>query len=58
MSCKLISEDMNLVIVNEEDMESTRNDLSKKLAAIKAQKSSGAEPEVKSFQRYDKICTY
>ncbi|PWW75823.1 phospholipid-translocating P-type ATPase [Tuber magnatum] len=45
MSCKLISEDMNLVIVNEEDMESTRNDLSKKLAAIKAQKSSGAEPE-------------
>jgi len=47
MSCKLISEDMNLVIVNEEDMESTRNDLSKKLAAIKAQKSSGAEPEVR-----------
>ncbi|PUU74450.1 hypothetical protein B9Z19DRAFT_1000538 [Tuber borchii] len=45
MSCKLISEDMNLVIVNEDDMESTRNDLSKKLAAIKAQKSSGAEPE-------------
>jgi phospholipid-transporting ATPase len=37
MSCKLISEDMTLLIVNEEDAPSTRDNLSKKLHAIQQQ---------------------
>jgi phospholipid-transporting ATPase len=46
MSCKLISEDMTLIIVNEETAEATRDSLSKKLTAVQAQKDSGGEIEV------------
>ncbi|CAL1711189.1 unnamed protein product [Somion occarium] len=41
MSCKLISESMNLVIVNEETSHDTNDFLSKRLAAIRSQRSSG-----------------
>ncbi|KAF3938341.1 hypothetical protein ABW19_dt0210425 [Dactylella cylindrospora] len=45
MSCKLISEDMTLIIVNEETFAATKESLSKKLAAIKSQKDGGLEME-------------
>ncbi|KAJ3733837.1 calcium transporting ATPase [Lentinula guzmanii] len=41
MSCRLISESMNLVIVNEETAHGTEDFLSKRLAAIKNQRSTG-----------------
>ncbi|KAJ5339437.1 hypothetical protein N7452_006165 [Penicillium brevicompactum] len=45
MSCKLISEDMTLLIINEESANGTRDSLQKKLDAVKSQISSGdAEP--------------
>ncbi|KAJ5770566.1 uncharacterized protein N7511_002617 [Penicillium nucicola] len=45
MSCKLISEDMTLLIINEESAEATRDNLQKKLDAVKSQIASGdAEP--------------
>lgn len=44
MSCKLISEDMTLIIVNEETAHATRDSLTKKLAAVK-QVESGGEVE-------------
>lgn len=40
MSCKLISEDMTLLIINEETTEATRDNLSKKLEAVKSQANS------------------
>lgn len=45
MSCKLISEEMTLLIVNEETSESTKDNLAKKLSAIKSQSSGGLELE-------------
>ena len=45
MSCKLISEDMTLLIVNEENAEATRANIQKKLDAIHQQGGSGAELE-------------
>ncbi|KAG5645430.1 hypothetical protein DXG03_006254 [Asterophora parasitica] len=41
MSCRLISESMNLVIVNEENARDTQDFLSKRLNAIKNQRNSG-----------------
>jgi phospholipid-transporting ATPase len=41
MSCKLISEDMTLLIINEETAEATRDNLQKKLEAVKTQANSG-----------------
>ncbi|KAF5388875.1 hypothetical protein D9757_005590 [Collybiopsis confluens] len=41
MSCRLISESMNLVIVNEETAHDTEDFISKRLAAIKNQRSTG-----------------
>ncbi|KDR75257.1 hypothetical protein GALMADRAFT_249254 [Galerina marginata CBS 339.88] len=41
MSCRLISESMNLVIVNEESAHDTQDFLTKRLSAIKNQRSSG-----------------
>ncbi|KAE9408669.1 calcium transporting ATPase [Gymnopus androsaceus JB14] len=41
MSCRLISESMNLVIVNEESAHDTEEFLSKRLAAIKNQRNYG-----------------
>ncbi|KAK4930623.1 aminophospholipid translocase, partial [Elasticomyces elasticus] len=45
MSCKLISEDMTLLIVNEDNAESTRDNLKKKLDAIRGQHAGGIEME-------------
>jgi phospholipid-transporting ATPase len=45
MSCKLISEDMTLLIVNEESSEATRNNIQKKLDAIRSQHAGGIEME-------------
>ncbi|KAF8973169.1 calcium transporting ATPase [Flammula alnicola] len=41
MSCRLISESMNLVIVNEENAQDTQEFLTKRLSAIKNQRSTG-----------------
>ncbi|KAF9524020.1 calcium transporting ATPase [Crepidotus variabilis] len=41
MSCRLISESMNLVIVNEVNAHDTQQFLSKRLSAIKSQRSTG-----------------
>ncbi|KAI9927666.1 hypothetical protein ASPWEDRAFT_176148 [Aspergillus wentii DTO 134E9] len=41
MSCKLISEDMTLLIVNEDNAEETRDNLTKKLQAVQTQGTSG-----------------
>lgn len=41
MSCKLISEDMTLLIVNEESAEATHANLQRKLEAVKSQATSG-----------------
>ncbi|EED21926.1 phospholipid-transporting ATPase, putative [Talaromyces stipitatus ATCC 10500] len=45
MSCKLISEDMSLLIVNEENASATRENLTKKLSAAQSQLSAGSEME-------------
>ncbi|KAI6808454.1 putative phospholipid-transporting [Hortaea werneckii] len=45
MSCKLISEDMTLLIVNEENAEATRQNIEKKLEAIRSQHAGGVEME-------------
>ncbi|KAJ7039124.1 calcium transporting ATPase [Mycena alexandri] len=41
MSCRLISESMNLVIVNEQTSHDTQQFLAKRLSAIKSQRSTG-----------------
>ncbi|KAJ9299710.1 hypothetical protein DTO271G3_2594 [Paecilomyces variotii] len=41
MSCKLISEDMTLLIVNEESAQATRENLMKKVQAVQSQANSG-----------------
>ncbi|KAJ5986405.1 hypothetical protein N7451_010770 [Penicillium sp. IBT 35674x] len=41
MSCKLISEDMTLLIINEETAEATRANLQSKMEAVKTQANSG-----------------
>ena len=41
MSCKLISEDMTLLIVNEESAMATRENIQKKLDAVKSQAAGG-----------------
>lgn len=45
MSCKLISEDMTLLVVNEENPDATRDNLVKKLNAIQSQAASVIELE-------------
>ena len=45
MSCKLISEDMTLLIVNEESSPATRSNLENKLSAIRNQAAGGHELE-------------
>lgn len=46
LSCKLISEDMNLIIINEDSKNATRDSLTKKLNAIRGQKDQGIEMDV------------
>ena len=58
MSCKLISEDMSLLIVNEETAEGTRDNISKKLGAIRSQSSGGAELETLALVIDGKSLTY
>jgi phospholipid-transporting ATPase len=58
MSCKLISEDMSLLIVNEEDKEATRQNIQKKLSVIETQGHSGAEMEVLALVIDGKSLTY
>ena len=41
MSCRLISEDMTLLIVNEETAQATRDNIAKKLQAVQSQGASG-----------------
>ncbi|ETI19328.1 hypothetical protein G647_09160 [Cladophialophora carrionii CBS 160.54] len=43
MSCKLISEDMTLLIINEENSTATRNSLQKKYDAVRSQAASGEQ---------------
>ncbi|PKY01353.1 putative phospholipid-transporting ATPase [Aspergillus campestris IBT 28561] len=45
MSCKLISEDMTLLIVNEDSAQDTRDNIQKKMQAVQSQSAAGeAEP--------------
>ncbi|KAK6517959.1 hypothetical protein TWF506_005128 [Arthrobotrys conoides] len=58
MSCKLISEDMTLIIINEESFESTRENLNKKLAAIRSQKDASLEIETLALVIDGRSLTY
>lgn len=58
MSCKLISEDMTLIIVNEETLAATRENLQKKLAAIRSQKAGGLEMEALALVIDGRSLTY
>ncbi|KAF1731528.1 putative phospholipid-transporting ATPase DRS2 [Beauveria bassiana] len=52
MSCKLLSEDMMLLIVNEETAEGTRDNVQKKLDAIRTQGDGTIEMETLALFRY------
>lgn len=58
MSCKLISEDMTLLIVNEANSDATRDNLSKKLNAIRSQSDGGVEMEALALVIDGKSLTY
>jgi len=58
MSCKLISEDMSLLIINEESKEATRDNIQKKLNAIISQGHGGAEMDVLALVIDGKSLTY
>ncbi|KAI4112384.1 MAG: hypothetical protein LQ345_006461 [Seirophora villosa] len=58
MSCKLISEDMSLLIINEESAQATRDNIAKKLSAIRSQSSGGAELETLALIIDGKSLTY
>lgn len=58
MSCKLISEDMSLLIINEESAEATRDNIQKKLNVIASQGAGGAESEVLALVIDGKSLTY
>jgi phospholipid-transporting ATPase len=58
MSCKLISEDMNLIIINEESKAATRSALMEKLSAIRGQKDQGVEMDILALVIDGKSLTY
>lgn len=58
MSCKLISEDMTLLLVNEENATDTRANIERKLAAINSQKSAGIIGEIIALVIDGKSLTY
>ncbi|KAF2100737.1 putative phospholipid-transporting ATPase [Rhizodiscina lignyota] len=58
MSCKLISEDMTLLIVNEDNAAGTRDNLTKKLNAIQGQATGGIEMETLALVIDGKSLTY
>lgn len=58
MSCKLISEDMSLLIINEENKEDTRDNIRKKFQAITSQSQGGHEMDVLALVIDGKSLTY
>ncbi|KAL9106831.1 MAG: hypothetical protein Q9227_008164 [Pyrenula ochraceoflavens] len=58
MSCKLISEDMTLLIVNEDNASATRDNISKKLVAVRSQAASNAEKDTLALIIDGKSLTY
>ncbi|KAL8953589.1 MAG: hypothetical protein Q9222_000584 [Ikaeria aurantiellina] len=58
MSCKLISEDMSLLVINEDNAQATRDNITKKLDAIRSQSSGGAELETLALVIDGKSLTY
>lgn len=58
MSCKLISEDMTLLIINEENSTATRNSLQKKLEAVRSQAATGGELDTLALVIDGKSLTY
>ena len=58
MSCKLISEDMTLLIVNEDNATSTRDNLSKKLEAVRSQQAGQMEMDTLALVIDGKSLTY
>ena len=58
MSCKLISEDMALLIVNENSLSATRDNLEKKLNAVRGQSAGGVEQETLALVIDGKSLTY
>ncbi|KAF2763858.1 putative phospholipid-transporting ATPase [Teratosphaeria nubilosa] len=58
MSCKLISEDMTLLIINEENSDATRNNIQKKLDAIRSQHAGNVEMETLALVIDGKSLTY
>ncbi|USW52085.1 Putative P-type ATPase, HAD superfamily, P-type ATPase, transmembrane domain superfamily [Septoria linicola] len=58
MSCKLISEDMTLLIVNEENAVDVRHNIQKKLDAINSQRAGGVELETLALVIDGKSLTY
>jgi phospholipid-transporting ATPase len=58
MSCKLLSEDMMLLIINEETQEATRDNIQKKLDAIRTQGDGTIETETLALVIDGKSLTY
>ena len=58
MSCKLISEDMSLLIINEGNKEDTRENIQKKLSVIASASQGGAEMDVLALVIDGKSLTY
>ena len=58
MSCKLISEDMTLLIINEGSSAATRDNIEKKLAAIRNNTAGGMEHETLALIIDGKSLTY
>ncbi len=58
MSCKLISEDMTLLILNEESSAATRTNLENKISAIRNQSAGGAELETLALVTDGKSLTF
>ena len=58
MSCKLVSEDMTLLIINEDNAASTRDNIEKKLDAVRGQNVGSAELESLALVIDGKSLTY
>ena len=58
MSCKLLSEEMTLLIVNEDSPQATRDNISKKLGAIQTHSTAMAERETMALIIDGKSLTY
>ena len=58
MSCKLISEDMTLLVVNEETAYATRDNLTKKLQAVQSESATASDVETLALVIDGKSLTY